>query len=65
MDFDDADEVDGRVFNRILWKGMMGDKPFPSVPSGKDLRLNRDKLLAQFWRSRQPKVMSPSRPAGE
>jgi DNA-binding beta-propeller fold protein YncE len=65
MDFDDADEVDGRVFNRILWKGMMGNKPFPSAPSGKDLRLNREKLLAQFWRSRQPKVTSPSRPAGE
>jgi DNA-binding beta-propeller fold protein YncE len=65
MDFDDADEVDGRVFNRILWKGMMGNKPFPSAPTGKDLRQNRDKLLAQYWRSRKPKVTSASGPAFE
>ena len=51
MDFTDADRVDGGVFNRILWKGMMGDKPYPAAPTGKDLRQNREKLLADYRRS--------------
>jgi DNA-binding beta-propeller fold protein YncE len=48
MDFTDADRVDGGLFNRILWKGMMGRKPYPAAPTGKDLRQNRDKLLADY-----------------
>ena len=63
MDFDDADLVDGQTFNRILWKGMMGNRPYPSRPSGKDLRQNRDKLLARYRQSLQPKGMP--RPAGD
>jgi hypothetical protein len=51
MDFTDADRVDGGVFNRILWKGMMGDKPYPAAPTGKDLRQNREKLLADYRRA--------------
>ncbi len=51
MDFTDADRVDGGVFNRILWKGLMGDKPYPAAPTGKDLRQNREKLLADYRRS--------------
>ncbi len=51
MDFTDADRVDGGVFNRILWKGLMGDKPYPAAPTGKDLRQNREKLLADYHRS--------------
>jgi hypothetical protein len=30
MDFTDADRVDPLEFNRILWKGMMGNKPYPA-----------------------------------
>ncbi len=51
MDFTDADRVDGGVFNRILWKGLMGGKPYPAAPTGKDLRQNREKLLADYRRS--------------
>lgn len=29
LDFSDSDRVDPLLFNRILWKGMMGDKPYP------------------------------------
>ncbi|MGA2248747.1 MAG: hypothetical protein ABSH48_27650, partial [Verrucomicrobiota bacterium] len=53
MDFSDADLVDGGQFNRILWRGMMGNRPYPSRPTGMDLRQNRDKLLAQYRRSLQ------------
>ena len=48
MDFTEQDRVDAAVYNRILWKGMMGDKPYPSAPSGKDLRRNREKLLSDY-----------------
>ena len=40
-----------RCFNRIFSKGMMGDKPDPAAPTGKDLRQKRKKLLADYERS--------------
>jgi hypothetical protein len=51
MDFSDADQVDPAVYNRILWKGMMGDRPYPARPTGLDLRQNRKELLANYRRS--------------
>ena len=30
LDFGDADRVNGVLFNRILWRGMMGNKPYPA-----------------------------------
>lgn len=54
MNFNDADRVDGGVFNRILWKGLMGDKPYPAAPTGADLRQNREKLLANYHESQKP-----------
>ena len=38
-------------FNRILWKGLMGNKPYPAAPTGMDLRQNREELLARYRRS--------------
>jgi DNA-binding beta-propeller fold protein YncE len=51
MDFSDADRIDSAVYNRILWKGMMGNRPYPAGPTGLDLRPNREKLLATYRRS--------------
>jgi DNA-binding beta-propeller fold protein YncE len=51
MDFRDADRLDGELYNRILWKGMLGDKPYPAAPTGADLRQNREKLLSDYQRS--------------
>ncbi len=48
MDFSVEDNVDGEQFNRVLWKGLMGEKPYPSSPSGLDLRANRRQLLARY-----------------
>lgn len=48
MDFSVEDRVDPQAFNRILWRGLMGSKPYPSTPSGLDLRANRDQLLAKY-----------------
>jgi DNA-binding beta-propeller fold protein YncE len=63
MDFTDADLVDGESFNRVLWKGMMGNRPYPGRPNGKDLSQNRQELLAHWRRSLSPKLMP--KPAGE
>ena len=53
MDFSDADRVDGGAFNRILWQGLMGDKPYPAGATGTDLRQNRAALLAPYRESTQ------------
>ena len=53
MNFKDADLLDGAAFNRILWKGLMGGKPYPAGPTGKDLRQNRAALLAPAQKQNQ------------
>jgi hypothetical protein len=36
MDFTAEDRMDFAVYNRILWKGLMGDVPYPDSPTGLD-----------------------------
>jgi hypothetical protein len=48
MDFETEDRVDPLDFNHILWKGIMGKKPYPAAPTGLDLRQNREDLLARY-----------------
>jgi hypothetical protein len=36
---------DASAYNRVLWEGSMGDRPYPTTRSGLDLRHNRKKLL--------------------
>jgi DNA-binding beta-propeller fold protein YncE len=48
QDYDEEDKLDTPHFNRELWKGMMGRRPYPTERSGKDLRQNRDALLAGY-----------------
>ena len=51
LDFSDADRLDDGLYNRILWKGLMGDKPYPAGSTGADLRPNREELLAHHEQS--------------
>ena len=51
MDFEVEDRVDPLDFNHILWKGLLGNKPYPAATTGLDLRLNREALLARYRRS--------------
>ncbi len=62
MDFRDADRLDGGVFNRILWKGLMGNQPYPAAPTGIDLSQNRDQLLARYRKSLAHKTATSPRP---
>jgi hypothetical protein len=48
MDFTAEDRFDFGQYNHILWKGLMGDKPYPETPSGLDLRKNRAELLKHY-----------------
>ncbi|MBU5635301.1 bifunctional YncE family protein/alkaline phosphatase family protein [Geomonas sp. Red69] len=48
MDFSSEDKFDFARYNRILWKGLMGEKPYPAAPNGKDLRRNRRELLSRY-----------------
>jgi DNA-binding beta-propeller fold protein YncE len=48
MDFTSEDRMDFAQYNRILWKGLMGNKPYPARSTGKDLRQNRAVLLARY-----------------
>ena len=45
FDFSKEDRVDPEAFNRVIWRGLMGDKPYPTTRSGADLRRNREQLL--------------------
>lgn len=62
MDFTDADKVDGGYFNRVLWKGLMGGRPYPAAPTGIDLSRNRAQLLARYQRSLQHKSALAAKP---
>ncbi len=47
FDFTAEDRIDSEQFNLVLWKGLMGDKPYPYERDGRDLRHNRKELLKQ------------------
>lgn len=48
FDFKSEDRVDGKAYNHVLWKGLMGAQPYPEIPSLQDLRFNRERLLAAY-----------------
>lgn len=64
MDFSVEDRVDPVAFNRILWQGLMGAKPYPNTSSGADLRENRKKLLERYNSILEPQSL-PHGSAGE
>jgi YVTN family beta-propeller protein len=45
FDFTDADRNDPAIYNRVLWAGTMGSRPYPTARSGLDLRHDRGALL--------------------
>src|SRR5690242_4225633 len=44
LNFSSEDLLDGEAYNKILWDGLMGGKPFPTRSTGLDLRQNRQEL---------------------
>ena len=45
LNFTREDNVNPNKFNRIVWEGLHGNKPYPTVRSGLDLRRSRSLLL--------------------
>ena len=57
MDFSAEDRIDFNQYNHILWKGLMGNKPYPETPTGLDLRNNRAELLRNYHASQESKKL--------
>jgi len=45
FDFSKEDRLDSEAFNQVLWKGLMGDQPYPWERDGRDLSKHRNQLL--------------------
>lgn len=52
MNFGIADDFNFHKYDLILWKGLMGGRPYPNEPTGLDLSKNRAALLSH-WRQSQ------------
>ncbi len=48
MDFSVEDHLDSNKFNRLVWTGTMGNKPYPTQRNGADLSMNRAEFLKNF-----------------
>jgi YVTN family beta-propeller protein len=64
FNFHDADRLDTDAFNRVLWTGIMGNVPYPTVRSGLDLRKNRKQLLKQ-WEAKRKSQSTDANPQAE
>jgi hypothetical protein len=60
LDFSDADRVDPAVYNRILWKGMMGNRPYPASPNG--LKAGKNPKQSPDSDDKPPKQKSEQKP---
>ena len=60
LDFSVEDNINGADYNRTLWQGLMGGKPYPAAPSGLDLRLHRTELLTRYKQSQQTLAETPT-----
>jgi hypothetical protein len=58
MDFSAEDRINFNQYNHTLWKGLMGNKPYPATPTGLDLRNNRAELLRKYRASQEGKTPS-------
>jgi len=65
LDFSDADLVDPVTYNRILWKGLMGNKPYPAALTKTSLSKKREEeedALEHRHKSLNQKAVKAARP---
>ena len=54
FDFEVEDKINSALFNRIVWRGMMGEGvPYPTERDGRDLRHHRKELLEKYWAAKR------------
>jgi len=59
FNFEVEDKINSAIFNRIVWRGMMGKGvPYPIERDGRDLRHHRKELLEKYW----ARVLGENRP---
>ena len=58
MNFSAEDRFNFSQYNHILWKGLMGNRPYPETPTGLDLRNHRAELLRHYRASQEGKLQS-------
>ena len=58
MDFRVEDHFNFSRYNHILWKGLMGNRPYPKGPTGLNLSHNRAALLHAYRISEKNDVQS-------
>jgi hypothetical protein len=56
MNFQVEDDFNFSRYDHILWKGLMGNRPYPEGPTGLDLRHNRAALLQAYRSSKANSV---------
>ncbi|HUN61877.1 MAG TPA: putative Ig domain-containing protein, partial [Candidatus Sulfotelmatobacter sp.] len=59
LDFSDADRVDPLLYNRILWKGMMHNRPYPPSLSLKNRHARDDDDERQIKSEKRPASYRP------
>jgi YVTN family beta-propeller protein len=65
FDFSVEDHLDTARYNRIVWKGLMGNVPYPTVRDGRDLRQNRELLLKKARKRNRLLVADVTTTTGE
>lgn len=64
MDFSAEDRINFHQYNHILWKGLMGNRPYPETPTGLDLRNNRAEFLRKYRATQDAKLQPNAETAG-
>jgi YVTN family beta-propeller protein len=64
MNFRVEDDFNFGRYDRILWKGLMGSRPYPEGSTGLDLSHNRAALLREY-KGAQGRAAKPQHNAGE
>jgi hypothetical protein len=62
LDFSDADRVDPVLYNRILWKGMKGNKPYPASLAKAPTQEDREEAAERSRGSAKHKSAKPTKP---
>jgi hypothetical protein len=59
LDFTRSDHADTNRLNHVLWTGLKGEGvAYPTVRSGRNLRVNRRRVLAEAEASSTPSTVS-------
>lgn len=56
QNFTVEDKLNTSRFNLVLWQGLMGETPYPTIRHGRNLSRGRARLLREFWAQHEAAV---------